>query len=106
MVQSLVEFIPTLINCCNALGDNHAALQYLRRMFGIITEVYPPNYPEIADYAISLAESLQRSAARAPRTAAASTRECRSLLQKSVDIRSVALGADHPLTLEAKESLI
>jgi len=104
-VQILVEALPHLINCCTASKDFHAAAHYLRRMYDVILEVYPQNYPEIADYASSIAMSLQRLAVRSQRTAAINTREIRSMLQNTVDVRTVALGVVHPLTQEARESL-
>lgn len=77
-------------------------------MLSLMVTVYPPSFPELADYHCALAGALHNHARprSLPRKSAIALRnEIKGCFQKAYEIRRVAMGEDHPLTIEAKEHM-
>jgi len=100
-----------LVNCARREGDLMAAVKHLRHLLSCMEVVFPPNFPERADYLFALADTLrdliQRSGSRPlpKKVLDGFKKEMKAAWKECAEVRNVCFGPESPTTAEARMQL-
>lgn len=97
-----------LMNCCIRLGDVMGAIRALKRVANSAHRVLPSNEPETASYYYALAECVVQleQQGKLGKLGIQSYLELkRSAAKTALEMRTLSLGAQHPLTLRCSSLL-
>eukprot|EP00164_Ancoracysta_twista_P011875 GFYU01018474.1.p1 GENE.GFYU01018474.1~~GFYU01018474.1.p1 ORF type:complete len:183 (+),score=49.60 GFYU01018474.1:2-550(+) len=103
--EVLCNSLSLLLNACNYEGDYTHTVQYTKQIIDCMKIIFPPAFPETANFLFSLGESIGQmlqSKDSFPKKAELQYREeMLAAFKESHDMRVTCLGAEHPFTQQA-----